>query len=178
MTNVIEAAIAPLKADAIAYGEEQGYKVAERFLAKLGEFDGDMREFAPYPGSYGTRKDFAKYEAKRGLMSALTISDPQRPSTGRVNSPEYRVRDEAKIARFIKDTGVAYGVAYDRFVDKLVAKVGECVSASIDGNHVWGHSILSVTKADGSIERWKTQTILNFSVHGTPFNQWPTRKVK
>ena len=62
---------------------------------------------------------------------------------------------------------------------KLDSKVGEVVAAKLTVHAgVWGESLLDVTKADGSVVRWKTQTITNYSVYGTPYFQWPTRIVK
>ena len=43
---------------------------------------------------------------------------------------------------------------------------------------MWGYSVLTVTKEDGSVERWKTQQIMNISVLGLLFAQWPSRKMK
>jgi hypothetical protein len=67
---------------------------------------------------------------------------------------------------------------YQLFVKKLVAKIGDVLAADLDGNHVWSSSTLTVRKADGSVERWFTQQIVNVSCRGKYFNQWPTRKLK
>jgi hypothetical protein len=62
---------------------------------------------------------------------------------------------------------------------KLDTKVGDVTAAKLTTVYgVWGESFLDVTKADGSVIRWKTQTITNHSVYGTPYFQWPTRIVK
>jgi hypothetical protein len=62
---------------------------------------------------------------------------------------------------------------------KLDSKVGDVTAATLTTVFgVWGESFLDVTKADGSVIRWKTQTITNYSVYGTPYFQWPTRIVK
>ncbi len=34
------------------------------------------------------------------------------------------------------------------------------------------------TKPDGSVERWHTQQITNYTAEGKPYLQWPTRKLK
>ena len=98
----------------------------------------------------------------------------------------YRLRGEPNLvklsdegcSRFIEQSAQDAALQYDAFICKLVSKVGEIVDASIEGDHVWGWSILTVTKADGSKENWKTQQIRNYSVYGTPYLQWPTRIVK
>ncbi len=64
------------------------------------------------------------------------------------------------------------------FICKLVAKVGEVTEASIAGNHIWGESYLTVTTIAGAKQTWKTQQIVNVSVLGNYFNQWPTRLMK
>jgi hypothetical protein len=62
---------------------------------------------------------------------------------------------------------------------KLDKKVGDVTAAKLtERMGIWGESFLDVTKADGSVIRWKTQTITNYSVYGTPYFQWPTRIVK
>ena len=181
MTNPIETAVAPFKSEAIAYGEQEAAKSVERILALLAEHDFDANAANPRPHySNGTRDEFKRYGIRSTKIQSVSIFDKDRnPLISRYNGPSFVKADQNKIDLFIKQVGEAYGVSYEKFVEKLIHKIGAGVeSASLEGNHVWGHSILTVTKADGSVERWKTQTILNFSVHGTPFNQWPTRKVK
>lgn len=181
MTNPIETAVAPFKSEAIAYGEQEAAKSVERTLALLAEHDFDATAANPSPHfSNGTRDEHKRYGILSTKIQSVSIWDKDRnPYSRRPNSACFVKADQKKIDLFIKQVGEAYGVSYDKFVEKLIHKIGAgVVSASVEGNHVWSHSILTVTKADGSVERWKTQTILNFSVHGTPFNQWPTRKVK
>jgi hypothetical protein len=82
--------------------------------------------------------------------------------------------EELFIARSIKDAVHSY----ELWVAKLTGKVGEVVSAELEiSANVWGYSILKVTKPDGSIQRWKTQMIVNCSSLGKAFNQWPTRLI-
>jgi len=175
--NPIQTAVAPLRAEAIAYGEEKAQHAAMAFLQELAACNNDANAFNPYPGSRVDRETYKRYERRGAQINALTTRDPAAPVDYSRNAPRYRVPSPEKIEAFVKQTGEAYGISYDTFVAKLIAKVGDCDCASLEGNHVWGHSILTVTKGD-VIERWKTQTILNYSVYGTPYNQWPTRKVK
>jgi len=96
----------------------------------------------------------------------------------RNNDPEIiRISDDL-VARFIKIAKEDAAIQYDEFVAKLVIKIGKVTDATLFGNHVWSFSILTVTKEDGSIEKWKTQMIVNISKLGKLFNQWPTRKMK
>lgn len=61
---------------------------------------------------------------------------------------------------------------------KLIGKIGPVTSATIKGNHVWGHSVLTITNPDAVVEHWKTRQIVNVSKLGKLFNQWPTRKTE
>lgn len=79
----------------------------------------------------------------------------------------------------VKDAVANARAQFLSYAWKLDGKVGEVVSAKLTTVFgVWGESFLDVTKADGSVIRWKTQTITNYSVYGTPYFQWPTRIVK
>ena len=82
-----------------------------------------------------------------------------------------------KEERFVQSAMEMAAAQYDAFVDQAGGKIGKCDAASLAGSHVWGHSILTVAKGE-TVERWKTQQIVNQSVLGTVFNQWPTRKLK
>ena len=82
-----------------------------------------------------------------------------------------------KVAKFIVDAQNEAARQYDLFVAKLVLKIGKAESATLEGNHVWDHSTLTVVKA-GNTERWNTKQIWNVSKLGKDFPQWPTRKLK
>ncbi len=86
--------------------------------------------------------------------------------------------DQNGIDRFISNSEQDAALQYDAFICKMVAKVGDVTDATLQGDHVWSHSILTVTLPDGSQQRWKTQQIVNYSVYGTPYLQWPSRIVK
>jgi hypothetical protein len=80
--------------------------------------------------------------------------------------------------RFVTECRDEAAAQYEKFVSKLVRKIGDCETAALSGNHVWSNSLLKITKADGSVEHWKTQQITNRSVLGKYFPQWPSRKLK
>lgn len=81
-----------------------------------------------------------------------------------------------------KETETAVYFARAQFLEyawKLDTKVGAVTEAKLQTlNGVWGESYLYVTTAEGVAQCWKTQTIINHSVYGTPYFQWPTRIVK
>ena len=69
------------------------------------------------------------------------------------------------------------------FSAKLAGKIDRdangatLVTAKIASNDLWSHSILTAVLSDNSTQQWHTQMILNRSVRGKLFNQWPTRRV-
>ena len=170
--NPIEQAVAPLRDEAVT--EARGR--AERFILDLYrklEQDGwDLNKTAPFPASTDR-----EYKAKRQFRNSATqivdsvefISRPGAPHPVRINP--------AKESRFIQVACDAAASGFDAYVEKLIDKVGPVDSAELWGDRVWGESELKVKKGD-VIEYWLTQQILNFSPLGTPYNQWPTRKVK
>lgn len=173
MTNPIEAAVAPLKADALSRANMNAREMVAKYAAALAEMGGARY---PYPSSRGhNRESYARALAQYNVMNSLTT--PLKASH-RVGEPVLCEIDPTKVERFVQNAMDAAGLAYDAFVAKLVSKVGEVESAELTGNHVWGYSVLKVAKAGGVVESWKTQQIVNVSKLGLLFNQWPTRKMK
>lgn len=62
-------------------------------------------------------------------------------------------------------------------IDRERAEGASVVSATISTANLWSNSTLRVAMSDGSTQEWYTTMILNTSVHGKLFNQWPTRRV-
>lgn len=176
MTHPVAAAILPLRDDAIARAETDAREYIARLIAKLEEAGWNLDTVAPRPKSSDNREVYVSAKRRRELFSSITTFVQDKPFR-RVNDPEFRARSAEREAAFIAAAKEAAGLQYDAFVAKLVAKVGQCDAAAISGNHVWHHSILTVTKGD-QVERWKTQQICNVSKLGLLFNQWPSRKVK
>lgn len=178
--NPIEAAVAPLKQDAIENAHQRVGQMIQRTITALEENDWDARIVAPYPNSRTDgRIEFQVKQREYQFVRDITAADKVRqPYRGRSNDPEYRIYSEDRVNAMIKQWEDMAAAQYESFVAKLVHKIGECVSATLDGNHVWGYSILHIVKADGTKEKWKTQMIFKLSKLGKPHNQWPTRKVK
>lgn len=174
-TNPITAAILPLKTDAIERAEKEARETIVRVLAAMEAAGWDLNVAAPRGDSWNDPSNYKAKMAKHNFYNSLTTYTE---AVGRPGRPNIRKRSDDAEARFIKNSREDAALQYDMFVAKLVRKIGACETATLAGSHVWGHSILTVAKADGSVERWKTQTIINVSVHGKLFNQWPSRKVK
>jgi ParB-like chromosome segregation protein Spo0J len=117
-------------------------------------------------------------QARRAFLWSLVEADANRLTNGYdTGRPLYVVGSTEKIERAFEQVRQNAGAAFDSFAAKLVGKVGDCTAATLHcWGDVWTSSTLVVTKADGSVERWNTQRIINCSVLGKLFHQWPTRK--
>lgn len=164
----ITVCLEPLKTEAVARAEKEAIAFIERVKVAVAAAGYDLRVYAP-----NAAHDIGMY-LKRLTAERLT---EWTQSTYRHNEPMLVRFVPEKIAKFVKDAKEDAAVAYDLFVMKMVTKCGTVDAAEIEGNHVWGYSILTVTKGD-AVERWKTQQIVNVSKHGLLFNQWPSRKIR
>lgn len=178
--NPIEAAVAPLKNDAIESARQRCQKMIDNTIGALQDNNWDAQIVAPYPNS---RVDYGiKYHTKlndyRWTRSITVPDEAKQLYYRRPNDPEYRQRNADMENAMIKQWEDFAAAEYEAFVAKLVGKIGEVVSATLEGNHVWGYSVLHVVKPDGTKEKWKTQMIYKVSKLGKPHNQWPSRKVK
>lgn len=180
--NAIIAAVAPLKEEAIDRAVKEAYELIARCTKQLEDNNFDINVVAPYP-RYGTYNSTADYhhKASRHAMFMNIVKYRNTSTTCRrfdKNQPEYVDICPIRVEKFIMESKQNAAIQYDAFVAKLVEKIGDVKEASLTGNHVWNFSILTITKEDGSVEKWKTQMIVNVSKLGKLFNQWPTRKQK
>lgn len=180
-SHPIAKAVMPLKAEAVKRAAKYAQDIITQAMMDLEVHGWDLNKVAPYPESTMRRATYMKAKRTRGMYEAFSkrvAQEGEKPWYNSSREPNIRTADPEGQAKFIKDAEADAAVQYDAFVMKLVEKVGECYGAQLEGSHVWGHSILTVWKHNQPAERWKTQTILNVSVLGKVFNQWPTRKVK
>ncbi len=184
MTNTVYQVVEPLKADAVVKAEEQANIIAERVYTKLKACDWDINTAFPYPTYQDIRNrsrgEIEIAKSQHNLAISLTERDViKSPSAShRLGEPSYRARCAKGLGFFVECAKRDAAAQYELFALKLANKIGEHTDAKLDGNHVWSESILTVTKPDGTEERWKTKTIINVSKLGKLFNQWPSRKVK
>jgi hypothetical protein len=178
MSTAIENAVAPLKDIAAAQAVKVARETIAQGLADLAANSWDLNQCAPHPQSNIGRPAYMEAIAKRNLYQLIAAYDDTKPHSKPADPYFYKQSDKSEelfIARSIKDAIHSY----ELWVAKLTGKVGEAVSAELEiSANVWGYSILKVTKPDGSIQRWKTQMIVNCSSLGKAFNQWPTRLMK
>ncbi len=183
-THPIIVAVRPLREDAVSAAEAAFREVVVGALAKLAAADCDFNAVAPTPVYHGSswgadRAAYKAAQARRAFLWSLVETDASRAhmrfDTGR---PLYVVGSTQKIERAFAQVREDAAAAFDAFAAKLVGKVGDdCTAATLHcRGDVWTSSTLVVTKADGSVERWNTQRIINCSVLGKLFHQWPTRK--
>ena len=173
--NKIEQAVAPLKNDAVKRAEEQGRAMIAHHLENLEKAGWDLNIAAPRPHTKMDRQTYKQMLALHETVRMLTKS--KETGSRRIGDPDFRVRNPEAEDRMINQIKHDAGFQYDMFVAKLIKKIGDVDEASLSGNYVWGYSLLTVKKGDQT-ENWRTQQIINVSVLGKVFNQWPTRKVK
>lgn len=171
-------AAAPLLNDAMESAEKDAREYIDYLMPQIEAAGWDLNVVAPYPNSHSSKEDYRKALAKRTIFSILTKPRAGSPSSYRRGEPQFREPCAEGVARFIENEKRDAAFNYEAFQYKLVDKIGECETATLDGNHVWSFSVLKVVKAGGVIENWKTQQIVNRSVYGLRFNQYPSRKVK
>jgi hypothetical protein len=165
--TAIAAAVEPLRAATVERAEKEARLLAEATLTDFAAFP----QRYEYPSVLLGRRERQEQSSRRARLLHLVTN------TGTTMTPKYE-RSEEAVQRFVKEAGTMASEQYTLFIRKLESKVGAHVSATLEGSHVWGFSELTVTKADGSKEKWRTQQIVNVSVLGKLFNQWPSRKVK
>lgn len=175
MTNHIAIAVEPLRAEAVERAHQHALTTVENIRKRLSEANWDANIVAPYPSSIN-----GAYQMAVGFHDLVRMVTKSSNKNGirRHRDPEPVVMNSVGIKKFVEMAEKNANDQYDAFIEKLNSKVGNCISAVLDGNHVWGYSLLTVEKADGSTEIWKTQMIVNVSKLGKIFNQFPTRKSK
>ena len=182
MTDFIAAAVAPSKDAAVAHAVKTAREYIVRVLAELAAADWNIDNIARQPNSMTDGKTTYRHlNAVRGRFLVLTTRDRARlDAEGLANkfrAPTYVMRAIHAEEAFVLAAAAMAAEAFDAFVAKLVLKVGEGVTAAKLDGHTWSGSVLTIAKGE-AVEFWNTKQIINFSVYGKAFNQWPTRKVK
>jgi hypothetical protein len=166
---VIAAAIEERRNAFVAHSLARTQAVIDRVFSSLQAVGWELDKYAPRPRGDMCRRDYAAAKVKRSFVDRLTRR--QAGST-------LVAVDSGRVASFLDNAKILASASFDSYIAKLSRKVGDCVNAKIDEKDLWHGAILTITRADGSVEKWKTQTIINVSCRGTQFNQWPTRRVR
>lgn len=186
-------AVEPLRVDAMQEARaEELVKVkwiTDKIETVLGQYSDtfDIRTVAPVPDYYtidrrdpAKKKEYdeaCKWESK--VSSVVTLLDKEPYKYYPDGEPKPVKIDEEKIANNVMRAQELAALDYEAFVYKLVAKIGEHANAELSPVHgLWTHSFLTVTKADGTVDKWETKRIINRSCLGKLFFQWPTRLMK
>lgn len=174
--NQIKLAIEPLRQISVDNAERGAKLMIADMHERFSKNDYDLWKACSFQGIDGKT-----YYSANSLFINLTASLV--PSVNGIVNRENRYKRkpcaEAE-ARFIKAAKEEANVSFDKYVAKMISKIGDVDSAELSNvyaNNVWGYSILTVVK-DGVKTNWKTQQIINCSKLGNLFNQWPTRKMK
>jgi len=179
MTNPIETAVAPLEALAVEQAEIQARAYVAKIAAALEAAEFKIDDLAP---RWSDRRhpwgDYKIMTAKRAAIESVTVSTNPDSYEGRMQ-PQTRGMSPAKIERFVAQCREDAAASYRAYVAKLIAKIGDVTEATLVSTAgVWGSSSLKVVTIAGDRQVWNTQQIVNVSVHGKLFNQWPTRQAK
>jgi hypothetical protein len=183
--EIIKAAVEPFRAVAMDAAEREARATVVQVGERLEAAGFDRRALCPSPNSNGKRSDYFRAVGWRNLVQSITVGDkPMHHLRG--NEPDIcKICPEA-VEIFVKNAKRDASHEFDLYVAKLTGKVSEkakkdgvtVLEASQSQGAVWFKSHLLVTMTDGTTQRWNTQTIVNYSVHGKAFNQFPTRLEK
>ena len=190
--QIIKAAIEPMRQAAIEYSKGRAAAEVESAIRALDKTDWDLTPIVNQRLRFvrGNVGEYQRRQIAGQMFKAITAQDVKRindlPSAvKRIRDysivPDYRLRDEDREEHFIEMSAKDAEQSFDAYAAKMVGKIGEDVMAAelkCGSGNVWTRSTLIVTRKDGSVEKWNTSMIVNFSVHGKMFNQFPTRKAK
>lgn len=174
--NVIAQAVEPLKSQAIAQAVAFATKQAQAMLKRLEEAAWDANVVNPMDRAHNSREAYQTYQRLRELINNCTSNN--NPAYRNRRDPDLRKPCQESLNHWLAEVAKDAGVDFDAYVYKLNEKTGAVVTAELIGDSVWYDSILSVAKADGTIENWNTKIIVNVSKYGKVFNQYPTRLMK
>lgn len=192
-SHPVAIAVEPLRAAAVIQAENEGYAYVARIEEALKNHGYDLNAIAPYPRSNMGKEAYRKASNKRNSIEMMTKEvDPDKYRYGgwqaKYTNPLIVETCPERIVHYIKMCKDIAESQYEGFVYKLYRKLNTpgasaVVSATLDDNTLehdilWSLSLLTVTRDDGSVEKWRTRMIFNTSIYGKVFPQWPTRIVK
>lgn len=169
----VAVAVEPQRQIAMDKAEHMARARVAAFAKRIETEGNDLDSLVPYPDTLRvTGRQYHIMMADRGFAKSITRRLPYDHYSYR--APYLVEIDLEAVEKYVADQREMASLQYDIFIVKLVGKIGDCITAVLEGNHVWGESFLTI---DGAII-WKTQQIDNRSVHGKWFPQWPSRQVK
>jgi hypothetical protein len=181
----IAQAMAPTETLLAAAYEKHLVAQYRRTVEKLAADGWDARISFGYPDGNMSRANYEAQKDAYNYVNAITVRDDSKGGGYGMRDPrfvklkhsetEMMAKLAAKAAQMAKD-------ALEAFTWKLSGKVqselaaGDAVSAATYAGvkNPWNDSFIHISTTAGGAQCWKTKMILNFSVYGKPFNQWPT----
>ena len=127
--------------------------------------------------------DQAQEDLKKGLDAIAPAPSGSRDSREDYKSKErrrqyYLMMSKTPKVHYVEEQKKLANADFQSWVEKLTDKIGApVIEASMSGNP-WAGSTLHVKTSTGESQSWSTQMIINRSKYNTPFNQFPTRKLK
>lgn len=178
--TIIGKAVDPFRIRAEKEAEEAAISTSKLWKDKINAVDGKLSILIP-PKQYEIDNHKKRYSGELTYspeMLAFVLRFSNRKSNS-VSDSEYNevVWSDAKAKAYIKEQVAGAASQFYAYVQKLNNKISDVVEAELTNSDVWYESFLIITKKNGEKEYWKTKQITNRSSLGTPFFQWPTRKV-
>jgi hypothetical protein len=189
-----------LKAERLAFHAMARKRIAEgveKMRKQLQAVGWDLAQIVPRTHDCTTRAAFLSAQANRNRFAVwFQANDIRRTEWLNSLTPEQRAERQAFSsgsgkrtpcpdfvferagyeATLEREAAKATEAYFDGWVNKLARKIGARVSAATVTGDLWSGSTLNVTLDDGTRQTWTTKCILNVSVYGKLFNQWPTRR--
>ena len=136
----------------------------------------DLDKIAPYPKSSAISPSNYRFAISIRRHYEQYFQSTQ--GSRRISEPNIVALKQNAFDKVISEATKKSNASFDSYINKLSIKINSPVkSANLEGN-LWQHSFLKVILEDNTIQIWKTQMIINSSVYGKLFNQFPTRLMK
>jgi hypothetical protein len=178
--EILKANTATQREAFVARAEECSVLGLNQMRARLLSVGMDLTKIAPRPNSWNTpRKQYRIAMNLRGmyLASFKPVAKPVSFTAIPKDAPEI-VAEKPDAEPYLRGCAKRDANAlFDSFLLKMAGKIGPgCTAARLDGI-IWDGCTVTANMADGSTQVWTTKCILNQSIYGKLFNQWPTRRV-
>ena len=175
--NILTDVTKDVRKSFIAKSVEYAKANLNQMVEQLRANDWDLDKVAPRP-STRTDNQWA-YREKSATRNYHYRFFKSVESVGmNINAPTIVKLKFDAVERMAREAEDSAAQSFDKYIHKLAGKIGDAVTkATLDGN-LWSHSILTVTLKDGAVQKWKTMMIINRSIYGKLFNQFPTKLIK
>ena len=188
---VIAKALEPAKIEAVEHAGKQAAKRVERARQELEKASWQLNAIAqPVSrkrfGFKNTPEEDRRAELRSWYMTFVRFDRGANEALAREYSARiWEANEDAgyvtwspdSVTKYIENVKRGTAASFDLYVQKMAHKVGPGATACSYTGALWLRSTIKVTAPAGE-QVWMTQQILNFSSLGTPYNQWPSRKVE